>query len=127
MTTEQQLKARCTNNDIKHMAILAEGFNHPGECIFIETPYKIISLRDIVNNKTEFPLLIRRAVDGWNEKQNDSILILDDRTKALPNKDYQFKNYQKENLTLVECACLHCLLDRFEEERKCNVDAVKQK
>jgi len=135
MKTEQQLKDRCTPDIIKHMVELAEGFE-----------YSIISFEDRFNTHTvkmgivitceyleyknifipmhTFPLLIHRAVEGWNKKNahgDNVIIISDDFITYYGNEQggiYDFKNYQSESLTLCECAILDCLLDIFKEERK---------
>lgn len=126
---EKELKDHCTPDAIKWMVELAEGFEFIGDVkIYLNDEY-IGSIKNIFCNKLAFSTLIRRAVDGWNEKNRNGIsthydcILYNSETPKL----YKFKNYKKESLTLVECACLRCLLDIFEEERKCNADAVKQK
>lgn len=116
---EKELKDRCTIDDIKRMVELAEGFEYQGDD---EIFYN--SLR-VDKNILLFPLLIRRAVDGYNKKYAPDIIIdISARNLVLWKRDYihhpgskkfYFQNYQKENLTQAECACLHCLLDIFND------------
>lgn len=119
MITEQQLKDKCIPDAIKFMVELAEGFEWKiSDEIEIHFDGDWYTDEDIISNPMLFSILIRRAVDGWNEKNRNGIsthydcILYNSETPKL----YKFKNYKKESLTLVECACLHCLLDISEEE-----------
>jgi hypothetical protein len=114
MITEQQLKQDCTPDVIKKMVELAEGFSYP---IFIleenDTWERQINL---IFYWSRFPLLIHRAVEGWNKIDNQSFYIYMGYryiSKNYPEYDirYAFKNYQPSFLTPCECACLHCLIE----------------
>lgn len=134
MTTEQKLKDRCTPEFIKWMCELAEGYFYNTN--FNEIEYRngrdkqysaIMSepVKSLVYMFNIFPLLIHRAVEGWNKKtrrfqcinlfQRMISLIKGD---GVPEVLYEFKNYQQQSLTQAECAMLDCLLDIFEEEKK---------
>ena len=103
MITEQELKEQCTPEFIKWLENLAEGFfdrQRSGEVCW-------------------FPLLIHRAVEGWN-KQEYKRLVINKYQICLnlwpfikTEKAYNFRIYQPESLTHAECAMLHCLLDVF--------------
>ena len=129
MIIEQELKERCTPDIIKRMVELAEGF----EFIQCENNYFSISVNkqeygNIITDEILFPLLIHRAVEGWNKSKHTveriddySIRINEQRLFYMYNEyatPYDYANYQPESLTHAECAMLHCLLDRFEEVKK---------
>lgn len=140
MTTEQELKDQCTPEFIKWMCKLAEGFEYDE---FIDNKNRLRSVRYENNEMWAdnyfiskwylFPLLIHRAVEGWNKIQEDylkEIIVYGDSVKLIEYKESRqsgfdpfatiikkFKNYQPQSLTQAECACLHCLLDIFKEER----------
>ena len=128
MITEKELKDRCTPEFIKLICELAEGFEYNDKKIEIETPTKnhsSTSLKTLCDqfilHLSDFPLLIHRAVEGWNKKQNDRKLYIEINNNAVWKmynyefiKCYMIINYQSENLTQCECALLHCLLDIFE-------------
>ena len=135
MITEQDLKNKCTPEFTKWMCELAEGFEWRNEnnVIWIHVPSDIIMVGSkYFSNDSYFPLLIHRAVEGWNKdtrERNFKILCLSDRVVFIEidkygnmkgkrsDKDiYQFKNYQPSLLTQAECAELDCLLDIFKEE-----------
>lgn len=112
MKTEQELKDQCTPELIKWMWNLTHDYNIPVE-----------RLLSIIDDKQYFPLLIHRAVEGWNKKQTTfaRINIFVDRVEIVNYKysgSYKVKNYQPQSLTHAECAMLHCLLDIFKEERE---------
>ena len=133
MKTEQQIKSRLTPDIIKRMCELAEGFN-----IYIvlnRIDFKGVSFplfdesSDLYFYNTYlFPLLVHRAVEGWNDKskgyiricytcieyQKDSYPIEQDHVE----KDYEFGDYPRENLTACECALLDCIIDVIEEEMR---------
>ncbi len=125
MITEDQLKQDCTPEIIKKMVELAEGFNHP---IFIldenDTWERQINL---IYDTYLFPLLIHRAVEGWNKKEESilkEIIVYNDSVKLIEYKESReggfdpfaivikkFENYQPSSFTPCECACLHCLIE----------------
>lgn len=122
MITEQELKDKCTPEIIKSMVELAEGFEYDKDNFII---FGIAIY--LWNDERLFPLLIHRAVEGWNKKYRDDntfIFIGDNYVhheyKAPRTKDdlYNFKNYQSQSLTQAECAELDCLLDIFKEEKE---------
>jgi hypothetical protein len=136
--TEQSLKQRCTPKIIKKMCELAEGFekcgiNYPlGDSfvvVFNKSKYNYINLNDFFNDIQLFSTLIHRAVEGLNNLDLKKSSTVHHSIQNLPHfisrfdlngwvKDYRFKNYQRENLTALECACLHCLIEILEEEGK---------
>jgi len=77
-----------------------------------------------------FPLLLHRAVEGWNKKQKDGFNIINidyekERVDILINKypmpefkKYIFSDYQPSTLTVCEQAACDCLYDIFEEVGK---------
>lgn len=117
MITEQELKQRCTPEIIKKMCELAEGFEFSDNMFFsfLQIKYNGINLQ--YQDVLMFPLLIYRAVEGWNKKysnDNDFIFIGDDYihySKNLGDKFYELKNYQPNILTNAECAMFNCLLE----------------
>ncbi len=131
MTIEQELKDRCTPEFIKWMCEYAEGFEvfYDEETDGFVDPFdNEYYIEDGLNKIESFPLLIHRAVEGWNKRDregyytidtvSDSILIMKNKYPMPEPKNYRMKNYQPQNLTPAECACLHCLLDIFEEVEK---------
>ena len=118
MITEQELKEKCTPEDIKWMVELAEGFEYKNDHVWFGLWYAHIN--DIKYEQLLFSLLIHRAVEGWNKTNDLKIRIFDEEIHTKKRLDhfaigfYQFKNYQSQSLTQAECAMLHCLLDVFE-------------
>lgn len=106
MTTEKELKDRLTPDIIEKMVELAEGFENKNTFWFY----------DLLLKSDSFPLLIHRAVEGWN-KLNDKHILIYHHVLILATmkrgtiKELFFKNYQPENLTQAECAMLDCLID----------------
>jgi hypothetical protein len=131
MIPESKLKADCTPDIIKKMVELAEGFeyyeNEEGDKYYSHKKSEWIPI--LVFNPVVFPLLIHRAVEGWNKnKKEESILkeiiVYDDSVKLIEYKESReggfdpfaivmkkFKNYQPSSFTPCECACLHCLIE----------------
>ena len=89
---------------------------------FLQIKYNGINLQ--YQDVLMFPLLIHRAVEGWNKKfsNDDNFISIGDNyihySKDSGNKFYKSKNYQPKSLTQSEMAMLDCLLDIFEEEVK---------
>jgi len=102
MKTEAEVKSRITPEIIKEMCELAEGFNTYVD----EYTQKIIDY-DIL-----FSLLIHRACSSLR-------IVIDYEEKRIYSyelaKEFEFKNYQKESLTQLECALLDCLVDVLED------------
>jgi len=127
LTTEQQLKDDCTPDDIKCMVELAEGFEWSESIHFGDISSSIKYSKNgeatvLATSWILFPLLIHRAVEGWNKKFEDKNIWIGHKgigyIQYYNPKDYEFKNYQPQSLTQAECAMLHCLLDIFKEERE---------
>jgi len=121
MITEQELKAMCTPDIIKKMVELAEGFEWREDIEFNNNLYyshkdsEWIWIGSI--DSVQFPLLIHRAVEGINKKLDiqDQIIIGKFNVEC-SLYDCKFENYQPENLTQLECALLHCLIEILKEE-----------
>ena len=120
MITEQQLKADCTPEIIKLMVELAEGFEVDTDGVFyngIILPNGTEVDFDIQQDELLFPLLIHRAVTGWNKITRNKYIIITDTflytTSNLHQGDerYNYNNYQPQSLTPCACACLHCLIE----------------
>ena len=119
MKTEQELKNRATPDIIKKMVELAEGF----EFVDCENGYFSIAINgqeygNIITDEILFPLLLHRAVEGWNKdkKGEDCIVISDDnlvlwRADLDDCKVYDFKDYQPCHLTACEMAIMDCLIE----------------
>lgn len=127
--TEQEIKALCTPGIIKRMVVIAEGFYYKKNLRhgygFILAPdgikYNPKSILETKNILT-FSTLIHRAMERWNKIhlyehfiEIDNISV--NRIIALNEIQscYEFKNYQKENLTELELALLHCLVEILKE------------
>jgi hypothetical protein len=123
MIAEQQLKSGCTPEIIKRMVELAEGFefyeNEEGDKYYSHKESKWIPI--LIFNPVVSPLLIHRAVEGWNKVNDGKISIHDnyveyqkDRIQVLQSYMemlYEFDEYFPSSLTPCECACLHCLIE----------------
>lgn len=122
MTTEQQLKDGCTPDMIKWMCELADGFEIIGDVkIYFNNVYSG-SIKNIICNDIALPLLIHRAVEGWNKKTLPSLFgfvalksgsVL--RLCEFNIIDYKLSDYEPQSLTQSECAMLHCMQDIFKE------------
>lgn len=121
--TEQEIKAMCVPDIIKKMVDLAEGFEYTekGNIFMYEmnfTPDENKS--DFILNRIAFPLLIHRAVEGFNKKHNPKKIIDISANNAISYAEnslkYWSQAYQPENLTQLECALLHCLIEILKEE-----------
>ncbi len=126
MITEQELKDRCTPEIIKKMCELANE-EYINEFYFS---------RVCEQNFRVFPLLIHRAVEGWNKIQDKNCGNLFVNTNAVniyteSGRDiislsgvdetlyeainiYDYTDYQPKTLTRAECAILDCLLEVLE-------------
>jgi len=115
MITEQELKSQCTPNVIKKMCVLTDYFyaSNDKDC------------EQIIGDEQAFPLLIHRAVEGWNKEAHkdyshieiDNLSVMIVSHNGFSGKRYpEFKNYQPESLTACELACLHCLVEILKEE-----------
>jgi hypothetical protein len=132
MIPESKLKADCTPEIIKKMVELAEGFKlvhikgwNEEQISFYDN---LLSCRlERIGGWCVFPLLIHRAVEGWNKKEESilkEIIVYNDSVKLIEYKKSReggfdpfaivikkFENYQPSSLTPCECACLHCLIE----------------
>ena len=127
---EQELKDQCTAEFIKWMCELAEGYEFVSDDYEPET-YGVLNICDdyydienVLKDMEDFPLLIHRAVEGWNKITRNKYIIITDTflytTSNLHRSDerYNYNNYQPQSLTQAECATLNCLIDIFKEEIK---------
>lgn len=71
-------------------------------------------LSDFINYSDQFSLLIHRAVEGWNKKQNKNC----GNYFININCENVFTESGRDVLTRGECAMLDCLIDIFEGEKK---------
>jgi hypothetical protein len=117
MITEQQLTDSCTPELIKKIVELAEGFEWDGDEIaddkMIRTPNGYYyHVDEIIVDKTYFPFLIHRAVEGINKKLDvfDQIVISKDKVEC-SMYECIYENYQPSSLTHAECAMFHCLIE----------------
>jgi hypothetical protein len=121
MITEKELKERCTPDIIRKIVELAEGFEYQEDgghtCKIINyRKYKIFYELDM-RYCDIFPLLIHRAVEGWNKAKisyRDGIIIYDSYIELWLdgfNKEYDAKTYRPDSLTALECALLDCLVE----------------
>lgn len=114
MNTEQELKGKCTPKLYLWLMELS-GFNYLDQIEFSN---------DNMHDKYFFPLLIHRAVEGWNKKNKDKaidVLNFKDYIQAYhisTDNKYDDIDYQPTTLTHAEMAMLDCLIDIFEEEKK---------
>lgn len=122
MTTFNELKKRTTPEIIKEMCKLAEGFNISYIIQFQpEKDFRII-YDDVTlpldgNHLVEtcckfslFPLLLHRAVEGWNNKTGKFICNLGNHIQYIFEK-YYVMDYQPCHLTRCEMAIWDCLLN----------------
>ena len=130
MKTFEQLKEQVTPEIIKKMCELAEGFSINRETQNVE--YRGISSyeyfhgthRSIVTSWELFPLLLHRAVEGWNNDRikncgNSFVHITSDsvsftgviETHYSPVEVWDFSDYQPSRLTPCEMAIWDCLLE----------------
>jgi hypothetical protein len=110
MIPESKLKADCTPEIIKKMVELAEGFEIDDSNIVYCGGMLTIELKKYFNFIV-FPLLIHRAVEGWNKKLYESIILVQHNHLTKKESRYNFNDYQPSSLTPCECACLHCLIE----------------
>ena len=126
MITEKQLKDRVTPDIIKKMVELAEGFEWDIDYPYPSFLYKSTHYITDESNDKLFPLLIHRAVEGFNHQDNMSVIIIFDNRvlsgcldldeydeRVSPEREYYLENYQPENLTACELAMLDCLIEIF--------------
>ena len=127
--TEAEIKAMATPEIIKKMVELAEGFAilHNDRIKFQAPTYSTqLSYSILINDSLLLPLLIHRAIEGFNNKVNCLELIVIYVMASIVqvcNRDgictvYVFSKYQPESLTACELACLHCLIEILKEAGK---------
>lgn len=135
MTTEQELKDRCSPESIKWTCKLAEGFEIIDNCLYFNKLPYTDNIVKITGSNFLFPLLIYRALEGWNKIDVENQIRIDGDEVYIPTWELgessckYFKkaiDYQPQSLTHAECACLHCLLDIFEEEEKYYKGEIKE-
>jgi hypothetical protein len=120
MIPESKLKSDCTPEIIKKMVDLAEGFEIDDSNIVYCGGMLTIELKKYFNFIV-FPLLIHRAVEGWNKVNDGKISVHDNYVEYQKNRiqvlqsymemSYEFDEYSPSSLTHCECACLHCLIE----------------
>ena len=118
--TEQEIKAMCIPDIIKKMVELAgfkyiKGDGYWSDCIIWDVDGKT-PIEFLYNNYLLFPLLIHRAVEGFNKEHHFQIKFLDDPEKIkFADKNYRISKYRKKKLTQLELALLHCLIEILKE------------
>lgn len=121
MKTQQQIESRVTPEIVKKMVELAGGFRCDNNTIYSGNRNIMSGFSEILETTNMFPLLIHRAVEGWN-KLGKMYVIITDRyiytTLNLHQGDsrYMFNNYQPTSLTTCELALLDCLVDVLSKE-----------
>ena len=116
MIKEQELKNKCTPEFTKWICEHAEGFGYIDYVLSQSSDLEQVRFNNII-----FPLLIHRAIEGWNKKREwleNSIIINKSFVDVHNGKGYKIKSYSCVNLTQSECAMLHCLLDVFKQEER---------
>ena len=118
MITEQELKGRCTPEFIKWMCEMAEGFEWKQlDRTYFQTYFNGNQIMGLHYFSNYFPLLIHRAVEGWNNNESTPFIIeVFSHMVRYNEKLFRVKNYQPKSLTHAECAMLDCLLDVFKTE-----------
>jgi len=129
--TETEIKAMAVPDIIKKMVEFAEGFEYDDRSPaqrYILCDNQWMNMPALFFSKLYLPLLIYRAVEGWNKKNGHGIRYIrleiqfvnkmDVSYYSNDGKIYQYKNYQAENLTQIELALLHCLIETLGEVTK---------
>ena len=99
---------------IKKLCEFAEGFGYIDYVLSQSSDLEQARFNNII-----FPLLIHRAVEGWNKKYLDkNQIILYGNILSFSEGILTYNGYQPESLTQSECAMLHCLLDVFKQEER---------
>jgi hypothetical protein len=116
MKTFEQLKEPITPEIIKKMCELAEGFSINRETQNVEYrgissyEYFHVTHRSIGTSWELFPLLLHRAVEGWNNKTGKFIWNHGNHIGCIYKK-YWIMDYQPSYLTPCEMAILDCLIE----------------
>jgi len=118
MKTQKEIESRVTPEIVKGMVELAEGFDLDTDGTFIEgiiLPNGTeVDFENIQNDDIIFPLLIHRAVEGWN-KLNEKLYIEVDHSVWFYGEkeiiEYGLNKYKPTTLTACELALLDCLVD----------------
>ena len=131
MKTFEQLREQTTPDIIKKMAELAEGFelDTDGDNIGIKDPFDNFYYfeDDIPKNMETFPLLLHRAVEGWNKINpckpiqilcNCISFITDEDDPASVEWGYDNEQYEPCHLTQCEMAIWDCLLNILKQEER---------
>ena len=118
MIIQQELTDKCTPEIIKKMCELAEGFRCDDNTIYSGSRNIMTDFTELFDTTNFFPLLIHRAVEGFNTKEyGKKVIVIEDDYVIFWSEDldecrvYNFKNYQPTTLTHAECVMLHCLLE----------------
>lgn len=117
MKTFQDLKRNVTPEFIKKLVELAEGFESVDSLdgaiglniSMIEDDYWMHVDRFL--NNYRFPLLLHRAVEGWNNINLTNMIVIDvsELLKSCGLNRYKFNKYFSCHLTPYEMAILDCL------------------
>jgi hypothetical protein len=124
MKTQKEIEEKLTPEIIKKMCELAEGYeferDEDGYHGIINVSDDFYLLENIIRDMADLPLLIHRAVEGWNNKFANNKLMIHmtynmihffSMTKPKHVTEFMFKNYQPSTLTACECALLDCLIE----------------
>ena len=131
MKTFEELKERTTPEIIEKMVELAEGFEVTERQITVGNQllisrgikYNINSCETtkdfsgVMVKFSLFPLLLHRAVEGWNNARGsmisihkDAVVFFTDNCEGY-NDDFNFEKYEPCHLTQCEMAIWDCLLE----------------
>lgn len=119
MKTFKELSEKTTPDIIKRMCELAEGFeilNFIDSRLTIKFDELFIEIADICFHSFLFPLLLHRAVEGWNKSNTcmTNITTYGSRIEygAFDEKNiYFFEDYEASLLTQEEMALWDCLIN----------------
>ncbi len=112
MITFEELKERTTPDIIKKMVELAEGFGYMDYVLSQSSDLEQMRFNNII-----FPLLLHRAVEGWNKiNPQHTILVYSNGLECWSDSDeppmsLNFKDYELCHLTQCEMAIWDCLLN----------------
>lgn len=130
MITFDKLKQQITPEIIKKMVELAEGFEWRNEYnIYFKNSIVRYTYNDLKNDINMFPLLLHRAVEGWNKINpckpiqilcNCISFITDEDEPASIEWGYDNEQYQPCHLTQCEMAIWDCLLNILYWEEEAN-------
>ena len=122
MITEQELKNKCTPEFIKWLCEYAKGFGYIDYVLSQSSDLEQARFNNII-----FPLLIHRAVEGWNKINpckpiqilcNCISFITDEDNPASVEWGYDNEQYEPCHLTVCEMAIWDCLLNILKQEER---------